>query len=78
MEEGKNDSAIYFFNKSLAAHANTEKVAQPLNDLGAVYDSLGNYSKALYYHKKADSIGSNMAMSDYQIMAQLGIADVLL
>ena len=68
MERGKNDSAVYYFNKSLAAHDNTEKVAQPLNDLGAVYDSLENYSQALSYHKRADSIGQkygNIRLPDY-------------
>lgn len=76
MERGLNDSAIYFFNKSLDAHANTDKVAHPLNALGAVYDSLGNFSKALYYHEQADSIGRQYGNVRYQILAQLGIASV--
>lgn len=76
LEQGKNDSAIYFFNKSLEAHANTEKVAQALNDLGTVNDSLKNYSKALMYHKMADSIGLKYGNVRYQIVAQLGIAHV--
>ena len=76
MERGLNDSAIYFFNKSLAAHANTDKVAHPLNALGAVYDSMGNFSKAIYYHELADSIGRQYGNVRYQILAQLGIASV--
>ena len=76
MEKGLNDSAIYFFNKSLDAHANTDKVMQPLNDLGAVYDSMGNYSKALWYHEQADSIGRQYDHPRSQITAQLGIAHV--
>jgi tetratricopeptide (TPR) repeat protein len=76
MEKGLNDSAIYFFNKSLAAHANTDKVMQPLNDLGAIYDSMGNYSKALWYHQQADSIGRQYDHPRSQITAQLGIAHV--
>ena len=76
MEKGLNDSAIYFFNKSLAAHANTDKVMQPLNDLGAVYDSMGNYSKALWYHQQADSIGRQYDHPRSQITAQLGMAHV--
>jgi len=78
MEWGKNDSAIYYFNKSLTAHANTEKVAQSLNALGAVYDSLENYSMALAYHKKADSIGQQYGNVRYQIPALIGIGDVSL
>lgn len=76
MERGKHDSAVIYFNKSLAAHANTDKVAQPLNDLGSVYDSLGNYPLALKYHMQADSIGQKFGNVRYQIMAQLGIASV--
>jgi class 3 adenylate cyclase len=76
LEQGKNDSAVYFFNKSLEAHANTEKVAQALNDLGTVNDSLKNYEKALMYHKMADSIGQKYSNVRYQIMAQLGIAHI--
>jgi class 3 adenylate cyclase len=76
LEFGKNDSAVYFFNKSLEAHANTEKVAQALNDLGMANDSLKNYKKALIYHKMADSIGLKYGNVRYQIMAQLGIAHI--
>jgi len=72
----KFDSAIFYFNKSLAAHANTEKVAQPLNNLGAAYDSLGKYALALNYHRQADSIGFRSKNVRYQIMAQIGIADI--
>jgi class 3 adenylate cyclase len=72
----KFDSAIVYFNKSLAAHGNTEKVAQPLNNLGAVYDSLGNYPLALSYHMQADSIGFKFKNVRYQIQAQLGLADI--
>jgi class 3 adenylate cyclase/Tfp pilus assembly protein PilF len=76
MERGLNDSAIFYFNKSLAAHANTEREAQSLNALGAVYDSLGNYPKALNYLQMADSIGRQYGNIRYQIMAQLGMASV--
>ena len=76
MERGLNDSALYFFNKSLDAHANTDKVAHPLNSLGTVYKSLGNYSKALHYHELADSIGQQHGNIRYQILAQLGIGNV--
>ncbi len=76
IEAGKSDSAIYFLNKSLDAHVNTQKVAQPLNDLGAVYDSLKQYSKSLYYYKMADSISSAYDNVRFQIIAQTGIADV--
>ena len=76
IEAGKSDSAIYFLNKSLDAHVNTQKVAQPLNDLGAVYDSLKQYSKSLYYYKLADSISSTYDNVRFQIIAQTGIADV--
>ena len=76
MEWGKSDSAIYYFNKSLTAHANTEREAQPLNALGAVYDSLGIYPKALNYLQMADSIGRQYGNVRFQIMAQLGMASV--
>lgn len=76
LEQGKIDSAIYFFNKSLEAQANTEKVAQALNDLGIANDSLKNYKQALMYHKMADSIGQKYGNIRYQIVAQLGIAHV--
>ena len=72
----KFDSAIAYFNRSLNAHGNTEKVAQPLNGLGAVYDSLGNFPLALRYYKQADSIGSRVKNVRYQIEAKLGQADI--
>ncbi|MGL6266470.1 MAG: adenylate/guanylate cyclase domain-containing protein [Chitinophagaceae bacterium] len=76
IEKKLNDSAIYYFNKSLEAHANTDKVMQPLNDLGAIYDSMGNYSKALLYHQQADSLGRKYDHPRSQITAKLGMADI--
>ena len=78
LKKKQYDSAIYYFNKSLTALANTEKVAQPLNNLGAVYDSLGQYPRALEYHRQADSIGKKFQNIRYQIIALTGLGDVYL
>jgi class 3 adenylate cyclase len=76
LDRRKFDSAIIYFNKALEAHENTEKVAQPLNDLGAVYDSLRNYPLALKYHSMADSIGKKFQNVRYRIIALTGMGDV--
>ncbi|MDQ6762935.1 MAG: tetratricopeptide repeat protein, partial [Bacteroidota bacterium] len=46
LKQNKDDSALYYFKKSLKAYENTENVPYALNDIGRTYTKKGNYDLA--------------------------------
>lgn len=52
---GKNedDSALYYFNKSLRAYAGTINLPYPLRDIGLFYAKKGDFKNAIKYHEQS-------------------------
>ncbi|MEO8110437.1 MAG: tetratricopeptide repeat protein [Ginsengibacter sp.] len=53
LKQNKDDSALYYFKRSLKAYENTENIPYSLNDIGDIYTKKGNYTLARQYHEKA-------------------------
>jgi adenylate cyclase len=49
----KDDSALFYFYKSLDAYANTINIPFPLRDIGIFYAKKGDFKKAIEYHTKS-------------------------
>ncbi|HMH34658.1 MAG TPA: adenylate/guanylate cyclase domain-containing protein, partial [Puia sp.] len=48
-----DDSALFYFKKSLKAYENTINVPYPLRDIGRFYAKKGDFSNAILYHERA-------------------------
>jgi adenylate cyclase len=70
----KYDSALFFYNKSMNAYANTINIPVPLRGIGLVYTKQGDYANALKYNQQsyrmAKELDSKLAMT--QSLAALG------
>ncbi len=53
LNRDKEDSALYYFKKSLEAYENTENIPYSLNDIGKTYTKKGDYKTAIQYHQQA-------------------------
>lgn len=71
-EINKDDSAIYYFRKSLDAYKNTVDISYPLNDLGNIYEKQGNYNKALEFHNQAYLTAKKFDSKLDMVQSQLG------
>ncbi len=74
MNRNKDDSALYYFKKSLDAYANTENIPYSLNDIGKIYTRQGNYSMAKSYHEKALAFAIKLGLQLDVTQSYLGIA----
>ena len=52
----KDDSALYFYNKSLKAYANTINLPYPLRDIGLLYAKKGDFRNAIHYNEQSYQI----------------------
>src|SRR5450432_230758 len=52
-ELNKDDSALFYYYKSLDAYANTINIPYPLRDIGIFYARKGDFKKAIQYHEKS-------------------------
>ena len=73
---GNNDTALYYYEKSLAAYKNTEGIAYTLNNIGKVYASKGDYPMAKKYHEQAFEISLKLSARQDMSISLLGLADV--
>lgn len=60
MNRNKDDSALYYFKKSLDAYKNTENIPYALNDIGKLYSRQGNYILAQQNHEQALAFAKNL------------------
>jgi adenylate cyclase len=49
----KDDSALFYYYKSLDAYANTINIPYPLRDIGIFYARKGDFKKAIAFHEKS-------------------------
>ena len=73
LHRDKDDSALYYFKKSLVAYENTENIPYSLNDIGKTYTKEGNYSVAKQYHQKALSFAKKLDLQLDIVQSYLGL-----
>jgi signal transduction histidine kinase len=73
LNRDKDDSALYYFKKSLLAYENTENIPYSLNDIGKTYIKKGSYNLAEQYHKKALSFAKKLALQLDIVQSYLGL-----
>ncbi|MEP6951147.1 MAG: tetratricopeptide repeat protein [Ginsengibacter sp.] len=76
LNRDKDDSALYYFKRSLVAYENTENIPYSLNAIGRTYTKEGNYKLAKQYHEQALSFAkkSNLQLDIVQSYLGLGAA----
>ena len=74
MNRNKDDSALYYFKKSLDAYANTENIPYSLNDIGKIYTREGNYAMAKSYHEQALAFAKKLELQLDIAQSYLGLA----
>ncbi len=75
LNRDKDDSALYYFEKSLEAYENTENIPYSLNDIGKTYTKKGNYKLAKQYHEKAISFAIKFDLQLDIAQSYLGLGD---
>ncbi len=75
LKRNKDDSALYYFKKSLKAYENTENIPYSLNDIGSTYTKKGNYNLATQYHEKALSFAKELNLQLDIVQSYLGLGD---
>ncbi len=75
LNSNKDDSALYYFKKSLQAYENTENIPYSLNDIGKTYNKKGNYNLAKQYHEKALSFATKLNLQLDIVQSYLGLGD---
>ena len=53
LDANKNDSALFYFKKSLNAYANTINIPYPLREMGQLYEKKGDFNKAIQYFEQS-------------------------
>jgi len=53
LDANKNDSALFYFKKSLNAYANTIDIPYPLRDMGQLYEKKGDFDRAIQYFEQS-------------------------
>ncbi len=77
-ELNKDDSALFYFQKSLKAYENTVDIPYSLNDIGNVYEKKGDYKQAAYYHAQAYNIAKKFDAKLDMAQSQLGLGRTFL
>ncbi|MEO6188561.1 MAG: tetratricopeptide repeat protein [Ginsengibacter sp.] len=75
LKRNKDDSALYYFKKSLEAYENTENIPYSLNDIGKTYAKEGNYTLATQYHEEALSFAKKLNLQLDIVQSYLGLGD---
>jgi adenylate cyclase len=73
LNRDKNDSALYYFKKSLVPYENTENIPYSLNDIGKTYTKEGNYGLANKYHQQALFFAKKSDLQLDVVQSYLGI-----
>ena len=73
LQRDKDDSALYYFKKSLVAYENTENIPYSLNDIGKTYTKEGNYDLARQYHEQALSFAKKLDLKLDVVQSYLGL-----
>ncbi|HEV8508592.1 MAG TPA: adenylate/guanylate cyclase domain-containing protein [Chitinophagaceae bacterium] len=74
MNRNMDDSALIYFDQSLAAYGATADVCYTLNDIGKLYEKKQNYDSALAYHNRALKIATDLGVQEDIAGSLLGIA----
>lgn len=53
LDEGDDESALFYFKRSLKAYEGSENILYSLNDMGKVYEHKKDYNQAIKYHLEA-------------------------
>lgn len=72
-ELNKDDSAMFYFKKSLKAYKNTVDISYPLNDIGKIYEKKGDYRNAVNYHTEAYNAAKQFDSKLDMAQSQLGL-----
>jgi two-component system NtrC family sensor kinase len=75
LKRDKDDSALFYFKRSLAAYEGTENIPYSLNGIGITYTRKGNYDLAKQYHQKAIAFAINLNLQLDMVQSYLGLAD---
>ncbi len=75
LKRNKDDSALYYFKKSLEAYENTENIPYSLNDIGRTYAKEGNYTLAIQYHERALAFAKKLNLQLDIVQSYLGLGD---
>ncbi|HEV8082001.1 MAG TPA: tetratricopeptide repeat-containing sensor histidine kinase [Chitinophagaceae bacterium] len=75
LKRNEDDSALYYFKKSLESYENTENVPYSLNDIGKTYTKKGNYNLAEQYHEKALSFATKLSLQLDIAQSYLGLGN---
>ncbi|MEO6637566.1 MAG: tetratricopeptide repeat protein [Ginsengibacter sp.] len=75
LRKNKDDSALYYFKKSLKAYENTENAPYTLNDIGKTYTKKGDYILAKKYHLRALSLAKKINGQLDMVHSYLGLGD---
>lgn len=75
-EKGIKDSALYYYNKSVAALGDVPSSSFAYNGIGRLYLDEGNIKEALNYHNKALSIAEKGASKRHMEQSLRSIANV--
>lgn len=73
-ELNKDDSALFYFKKSLKAYENTVDIPYSLNDIGNVYEKRGEFEQARNYHAQAYEIARKFDSKLDMAQSKLGLA----
>lgn len=71
LSSNRDDSALYYFRKSLKAYENTIDIPYPLRDIGELYAKKGNFDLAIQYLERSYQMAS-------QFDSKLDMAQTLL
>ena len=75
MNRNKDDSALYYFEKSLIAYENTENIPYSLNDIGKIYTRKRNFFLAKQYHRRALSFAKKLDLQLDIAQSYLGLGN---
>ncbi len=75
LNRDKDDSALYYFKKSLEAYENTENIPYSLNDIGKTYTKKGDYKIAIQYHEQAIDFAIKLNLQLDIAQSYLGLGD---
>ena len=73
LRRDKDDSALYYFKRSLIAYENTENIPYSLNAIGKTYTKEGNYNLAKQYHQQALSFAKKFDLQLDIVQSYLGL-----
>ena len=76
LELNNDDSALYFFNRSLKAYENTINIPYPLREKGQFYAKKKDYESAIKYLQQAYQVAQKFDAKLDMTQSQLALGDV--